>query len=71
MLENIWRYSLNDGECGGIVIASSKEEAELKVREMYGNWDSTPKSEEDMLVVWSVLNDDYYSENYPDVLEIY
>lgn len=71
MLENIWRYSLNDRECGGIVIANSQEEAEWKIREMYEDWDGNQESEEDILKVWKAVFDDDYSKDYPDVLEIY
>ena len=30
-IEHIWRYSINDGEYGGIVFASSKEKAREKI----------------------------------------
>lgn len=70
MLENIWRYSLNDGECGGIVIAFSQVEAEQKVLEMYEDWD-VDQEEEINIKVWKAILDDYYSKDYPNVLEIY
>lgn len=68
MLE-IWRYSLNDEECGGIVIASTQEEAEQKVKEMYEEGDGD--SEKNIVQVWKSIWDDNYSKDYPDILEIY
>lgn len=70
MLENIWRYSVNDGKYGGIVVASTQEEAEQKVKEMYEDWDGESEKE-DVIIVWKAMLDDDYSKDYPDVLEIY
>lgn len=70
MLENIWRYSVNNGEAGGIVIADIKEEAEQKVKEMYEDYDGSENGE-DEIIVWKAVLDDDYSKDYPDVLEIY
>lgn len=70
MLENIWRYTVNEGEAGGIVIANNKEEAERKVKEMYEDYDGS-EDIENVIIVWKALLDDYYSKDYPDVLEIY
>lgn len=70
MLGNIWRYSINEGEAGGIVIAFSKEEAERKVKEMYDDYDGSENAE-DEITVWKAILDDDYSKDYPDVLEIY
>lgn len=70
MLENIWRYTVNEREAGGIVIANNKEEAERKVKEMYEDYDGS-EDIENVIIVWKALLDDYYSEDYPDVLEIY
>ena len=70
MLENIWRYSVNEGEAGGIVIANTKEEAEKKVKEMYEDYDGSENAE-DEVTVWKATLDDEYSKDYPDVLEIY
>lgn len=70
MLENIWRYSLNDGECGGIVISPTQEEAEQTVKEMYEDWDGELEKE-DVIKVWKAILDDDYNKDYPNVLEIY
>lgn len=70
MLENIWRYSVNKGEAGGIVIADIKEKAEQKVKEMYDDYDGS-ENEENEITVWEAVLDDDYSKDYPDVLEIY
>lgn len=70
MLENIWRYSINEGEFGGIVIADTKEKAEHKVKEMYEDYDGS-ENEDNEIDVWKAVLDDDYSKDYPDVLEIY
>lgn len=70
MLENIWRYSINEGESGGIVIANTKEKAEQKVKEMYEDYGDSDNAE-DEITVWKAILDDDYSKDYPDVLEIY
>ena len=70
MMENIWRYTVNEGEAGGIVIANNKEEAERKVKEMYEDYDGSEDTE-NVIIVWKALLDNYYSKDYPDVLEIY
>lgn len=70
MLENIWRYSVNKGEAGGIVIANTKEESEQKVKEMYEDYDGS-ENEENEIIVWKAMMDDDYSKDYPDILEIY
>lgn len=67
MLENIWRYSVDEGECGGIVIAANKEEALQKVTEMYNDY----VGEGTDVLVWQAIKDDDYSKDYQSVLEIY
>lgn len=62
MLELLWRYSINDGEYGGLVIATSEEEAYKKVNKKYGRND---------FAVWKMSNDDYFDSENADVLEIY
>ena len=62
MLNNIWRYSINEGEYGGIVFAETKEDAINKVRQKYQNGD---------ILVWLMTSDDYFDEQHQDVLECY
>lgn len=62
MLENIWRYSVIYGECGGIVIATSKEEANEKLEKKYNRND---------FIVWKMVDDDYFDADNPDVFDIY
>ena len=62
MLENIWRYNINFGEHGGIVIATSKKDAEEKIKRKYRRNDFT---------VWRMIYDDFFDENNPDVFDIY
>lgn len=68
MLENIWRY--NYIGFGGIVIASTREEAKQKVKEMYKDW-VVELEKENVVTVWQSILDDNYSTDYPDILEIY
>lgn len=69
MLENIWRYSINNGSYGGIVIADTKEDAIRKLKEMYE--DGEKDTGKDEILVWKAMQDESYSKDFPDVLEIY
>ena len=62
-MEKLWRYSINTGEFGGVVIADCLEEAYNKVKKKYGN-----KNEID---VWRFLNDGYYDKDNEEVIECY
>ena len=62
MLNNIWRYSINEGDYGGVVFSETKEGAINKVRQKYKNGD---------ILVWLMTNDDYFDEQHQDVLECY
>ena len=62
----VWRYSLNFGEYGGLVFASSKENATEKILKKYGE-----KYKEFYLDIWEWENDDYFDKNNLDVFELY
>ena len=62
-MKNLYRYSINEGDFGGVVIANSLDEATEKVKKKYGN------AEE--IAVWEFLNDDYYDSENKDVVECY
>lgn len=62
ILDQLWRYSVNSGEYGGLVLADSEESAEHKVVERY---------KKDDIVVWKITNDEYFDSDYVDVLECY
>ena len=62
MIERIWRYSINEGDYGGIVFAYTKKAAELKVRRKYPIGD---------ICVWLMINDDYFDDKNPEILECY
>lgn len=64
MLNKLWRYSINIGEHGGIVLADTVEEAEAKVRMKYD--DLHP-----YIIVWKMEDDEYYDPNNPDVFDCY
>lgn len=68
MPNNLWRYSINEGEAGGLVIADTKEEAEEKVQK-YHNHDCDWSIDE--VLVWEWTDDDYYDEYNPDVFNCY
>ena len=62
-VKNLYRYSINEGGFGGIVIANTLDEAVEKVRKKYGSANE--------IAVWEFLNDDYYDEENKDVVECY
>lgn len=68
-LGNLWRYSINTGELGGVVIADCLEEAYNKVQKKYGNENKYGNKNE--IEVWNFLNDDYYDKENKDVVECY
>lgn len=61
-LNNVYRWC--DAYGGGIVIAKSIDEAEMK---LYKKYDDDRKK----LMIWQWTNDDYFDEEHPDVLDIY
>lgn len=68
-VENLWRYSINIGELGGVVIADCLEEAYNKVKKKYG--DQNKYGNKNEIEVWEFKNDDYYDKNNKDVVECY
>ena len=65
MLNKIWRYSINAGEFGGIVIANTLKEATEKVANKYKD-----KNKEE-IEVWAFENDEYHDQDNADVIECY
>ena len=65
---NIYRYSINEGDVGGIVFADNKETAEQKVKAKYKDRFNFRSDE---LLVWDVHQDDYYDTENSEVLECY
>ena len=68
-VENLWRYSINTGELGGVVIADCLEEAYNKVKKKYG--DQNKYGNKNEIEVWKFKNDDYYDRDNKDVVECY
>lgn len=62
MLNKVWRYSVNEGEYGGIVLADTIDFACEKVYKKYGN---------EEFCVWEMTKDDYFDTDNPDVFECY
>ena len=78
MQNNLYRYSYNEGESGGVVIANSEEEARMLAAQYLVEYLSLPLdailgSEDDipLLLVWRRDIDDYYDENHPAVINCY
>lgn len=68
-VEKLWRYSINTGELGGVVIADCLEEAYNKVKKKYG--DQNKYGNKNEIEVWEFKNDDYYDKDNEDVVECY
>ena len=64
---NVYRWCDDFG--GGLVMATSANEAEVKIRAYMS--DVGQADERTKFTIWSLLNDDYYNEKHPDVLDIY
>ena len=62
-VEKLWRYSINEGDFGGVVIAENLNEATEKVVKKY--------KDGKMIDVWMVKNDDFYDKENKDVIECY
>lgn len=71
-MEKIWRYVVEDGGAGGIVIADTKNEAIKKVKNAYRTGGYGKDFNFCELIVWKAIeDDDGYLKNSPDVLECY
>ena len=73
-MNNIYRYSINDGAAGGIVFADTISNARIILKNKYKkdfeileNDDGNP----DFLKVWKWAEDEYYDKDYLDVVECY
>lgn len=71
MSNNVWRYTVEHGNYGGIVVADSKEDAKEKVLSAYGDWYADLENLKENIEIWNAESDESYNECYPDVLEIY
>ena len=65
MCLTIWRYSINEGEYGGIVFADTIISATEKVKRKYS--DKTDKE----ICVWRMIEDVYFDMENLDVWECY
>lgn len=59
-------YRWSDDYGGGLVIASSVEEAREKLVARYSRYNRTSN-----FVIWKATDDDYYDPDHPDVLDVY
>ncbi len=66
-----YRYSINDGETGGIVIAASPLFAKRKVMRYHEieGWDFDWSKDE--IKIWRWEDDEYYCRIMPDVMNCY
>ena len=67
---HLFRYSIKDGEAGGIIIASSREKAETFMKQKYLN-DFKKEISCGDFSIWSFKEDDYNDEDHPEVIECY
>lgn len=63
----IFRYSIQLGTFGGVVLAETQDDAFRKVENKYYN-DGYEMSD---ILVWEFANDDYFDAANPDVIECY
>lgn len=61
LFKHLYRWCDNYG--GGLVIATSTDDAREKLAKAYPDRNS--------FVIWLCSNDDYFDEEHPDVLDIY
>lgn len=62
--DNLYRWCDDYG--GGLVIASSKEDAKEKLIKKY-----KAERDPDKYIIWLWTNDDYFDKDNEDVLDIY
>ena len=65
--KRLWRYSINDGEHGGIVYSDTKQEAEGKIISAYNKWNINIKT----FNIWEMLADDFFDIEHKEVFECY
>lgn len=72
-MKNVWRYTIDCGSSGGIVIAKDEKEAISKVKMAYQNKYQSyfEMVDESLIEVWRAVIDDDYREDNPDVLLVY
>ena len=61
----MYRYSIDYGKFGGIVIADTKIQAAALVKEKYSDYP------DNAILVWRWEDDDYYDPAIPSVIECY
>ena len=78
MQNNLYRYSYNEGESGGVVIANSEEEARMLAAQYLVEYLSLPldtilgsEDGKPLLLVWRRDIDDYYNEKHQAVINCY
>lgn len=59
---SIWRYTIEESHTGGLVLATTIEEAQRKLQSKY---------DKGTFIIWRMLDDDYYDFKNPDVFECY
>ena len=70
-MNNIWRYVIEDGGAGGIVIANSEQDAKDKLITAYTKHGYGEDFDFSEMIVWMANNDDGYMSDCLDVLECY
>lgn len=61
------RFTINEGECGGIVMAEDRKAGEILLKKRYA--EAFPENLD--IQVWPMEDDDYYKPEFKDVWECY
>lgn len=70
MLDMLFRFSFNQGMCGGIVVAPSKEDAQEKAERYLEAYMGNDYNGSEVLV-WGIKEDIFYDERYPYIVNCY
>lgn len=71
MKENIYRFSYNEGECGGVVISYCWAQARRQVERYLRGLQDGGEYDGALLVVWPWEQDQYFSADNPGVINCY
>ena len=68
----MFRYSI-EGCCGGVIVADNADAARIILYKKYDRLLSEVDSRgsKKQLIIWDVEKDDYYDEEFPQIIECY
>ena len=70
-MNNIYRYSINDGVAGGIVFSDTISNARIILKNKYKNDFEIIETDPNVLKIWKWSEDEYYDKDFLDVVECY